>query len=140
MTITYTVYLMLAVWRDLRYRKIPMWLYTIFGLGGIIINFLWTKVGWWEVLSALLPGFLLLLLTKCTRGAIGAGDGLFFLVSAVYLGFWNTIELLLYGLIFCGICCMGIMAWGFMAGVNVRKWRLPFLPFLLPAWILMGLW
>lgn len=140
MTTTYTIYLALAAWKDLKYRKIPMWLYIIFGLAGMAINFLRMEIGWLEVLASLLPGALLLLLTKCSRGAVGAGDGLFFLVSAVYLGFWNTIELLLYGLIFCSTCCLGMLVWGIVTGVDVRKWKLPFLPFLLPAWMFMGLW
>lgn len=72
-------------------------------------------------------------------GAIGMGDGLFFIVSAIFLGFWTSIALLLFGLMFCSACSLGIVCWGIAAGVNVRKKRLPFLPFLLPAWILVRL-
>lgn len=134
MKITYFIYLLAVSWQDLKSRKIPVWIFICFGAVGILENILWKENGWMEAASALLPGFLLLILTRCSRGAIGAGDGYFFLVSAVYLGFWNTAALLFYGLLFCSAFCMGIVVWGVISNVSVRKLRLPFLPFLLPAW------
>lgn len=139
MRLTYTIYLLAASWQDFRHHKISVWLYTFFGVVGLVENFLFRQTRWGEAAAALIPGMILLLLTKCSRGAIGAGDGWFFIASAVYLGFWNTMALLFYGLMFCSACCMGMVVWGFASGVNVRKMRLPFLPFLLPAWVCITL-
>lgn len=44
--------------------------------------------------AALIPGILLLVLSKITKGAVGQGDGFFFLVSGMYLGFWDNVALL----------------------------------------------
>ncbi|MEF9954215.1 MAG: prepilin peptidase [Clostridium sp.] len=138
MKLTYTLYLLIASWQDLKNRKIAVWLYVVFAITGVLENILWQEFTWGEVVAAMIPGGLLLLLTKCSRGAIGSGDGWFFVVSAVYLGFWNITALLLYGLMCCSICCLGIIVWGSAAGIPVRKMRLPFLPFLFPVWIWIG--
>lgn len=134
MRLTYTIYLLTASWQDLKNHKISVWLYALFGAVGLVENYIWNEIGWGAAVAALFPGLILLMLTKCTGGAVGAGDGWFFLASAPYLGFWNTTALLFYGLLFCSACCLGLIVWGVTSGMNVRKMRLPFLPFLIPAW------
>lgn len=134
MEITYFIYLLAAAWLDLKKRRIPVWLFAAFGAVGILEHIRWGGTGWAETAAAMLPGLVLLLLTRCCGGGIGAGDGYFFLVSAVYLGFRNTIAVFCCGLLFCSVCCLFIVAWGAMTGVSVRKKKLPFLPFMLPAW------
>lgn len=139
MKLTYFVYLLIAVWQDIKVQKISVWVYAIFGAVGILENFILHENAWREAVLAMLPGLLLLFLTKCSRGAIGSGDGWFFLISSVYLGLWGTVAVFIYGLLFCSACSLGIVVWGFTAGVSVKKMRLPFLPFLMPAWFLVTL-
>ena len=71
-------YLLLSAWYDLRTAKIPIWLLVLFGITGA----LGLLTGAWQeysgVLAAFLPGIFLLLVTICTGGAAGAGDGCFF--------------------------------------------------------------
>lgn len=69
------------------------------------------------------------------------GDGWFFIVSGFFLGWQECVMLLISGQIFCGIFGLAIMV-GAQIGTgreNIRKLRLPFLPFLLPAslWIVL---
>lgn len=134
MELVYSIFLLLSAWYDLRTAKIPIWLLVLFGTTGA----LGLLTGAWQeysgVLAAFLPGIFLLLVTICTGGAAGAGDGCFFIVSACYLGSYGTIVLFLCGLFFCGTCSLGMAAWGFIHGINARKMRLPFLPFIIPAW------
>lgn len=139
MKLAFLLFLILASWQDLKSRRISVWLYLVFQIIGIIMNFIWKDIRWGEAAAAMIPGVCLLMLSCLSRGAIGMGDGLFFIVSAIFLGFWTSIALLLFGLMFCSACSLGIVCWGIAAGVNVRKKRLPFLPFLLPAWILVRL-
>lgn len=137
--VTYTVYALLAAWQDLRHRGVSRWVYLVFaGIGAVQIGFRGV-VSLPAAGAAMLPGILLLLLTRCSRGAIGAGDGYFFLVSAFYLSMRDITLLLCFGLLLCTACCLGIVVWGCIAGVNVRKKRLPFLAFVFPAWIWMAL-
>ena len=139
----YSLFLLQTAWHDLRKRQIPIWIFLLFGAVGVGVVFLslsgfpggirvGTGIG---SIAGFLPGIALLSITACTRGQIGSGDGFFFLVSALYLSVRNLLLLLSSGLIFCSAFCLGMVIWGAWSGVNVRKMRLPFLPFLIPAWL-----
>ncbi|MCD8083844.1 MAG: prepilin peptidase [Clostridiales bacterium] len=70
-------------------------------------------------------------------GGIGSGDGYFFLVSGMMLGFRENLTLLCAGILLCGLFCMGYLIWGLVRkGINVRKCSVPFLPFV----VIPGLW
>lgn len=83
--------------------------------------------------AALIPGILLLVLSKITKGAVGQGDGFFFLVSGMYLGFWDNVALLFFGLLICSLWGMGMLIWGMFEKKRIKNVQLPFLPFLVPA-------
>ena len=111
MELVYSIFLLLSAWYDLRTAKIPIWLLVLFGITGA----LGLLTGAWQeysgVLAAFLPGIFLLLVTICTGGAAGAGDGCFFIVSACYLGSYGTIVLFL-----CGLFSVGRAVWGWQHG------------------------
>ena len=141
MSVLFGIFLTLSAWHDLRERKIPVRLFCLFGAAGIVgLLCGWGEAEpgaamWVSFLTALLPGSLLLGLTLFTEGEIGAGDGCFFLVSACYLPLTTLLLLLAGGLLFCSALSMGMIVWGARSGICVRKIRLPFLPFLFPAWL-----
>lgn len=142
MSLIFTGFLLVAAWQDFRSRKIQVWLYLCFGAAGLLAavmggegGVLTPGRGWLGIAAAVLPGLCLLLLSHLSRGGIGSGDAWFFMVAALYLELWEMLALLFYGLLFCSTCSLGIVTWGMASGVNVRKKRLPFLPFLIPAWI-----
>ena len=94
-----------------------------------------------EIVLAMIPGITLLLIGLLTRGLLGEGDGWFFIVSGFFLGWQECVMLLISGQIFCGIFGLAIMV-GAQIGTgreSIRKLRLPFLPFLLPAALWMVL-
>lgn len=137
----FSSFLILVSWHDLRACRIPVVLFVLFGFVGVCgVMGGWNTGGdagirWIALSLAFLPGLFLLGLTSLTRGAIGAGDSCFFLVSACYLTFSRLVLLLLVGLLFCSALCLGMTVWGMFNQFSVRKLRLPFLPFLVPAWI-----
>lgn len=135
----FLLFIVVAAWWDLKQRAVPFYVYAAFGAAGLWENFYFSHYSWVEIFFALIPGFLLILLTKLSNGSIGIGDGCFFLVAGIYQSFWNTLALLFYGLLFCSMCSMGIIVFGFLSAVSVRKRRLPFLPFLIPAWMFIQL-
>lgn len=149
MNILYSTFLIGAAWYDLKDRRIPVWLFYGFGILGMLGRLLTLVSGFEERLSAralgiqfltaLLPGAALLAITFCSRGEIGAGDGCFFLVSACYLDAVLLFLLLVGGLFLCTSCSLGIVVWGIWGHVSVRRIRLPFLPFLVPVWLLLTL-
>ena len=138
--IVFSIYLLWAAVYDLRTRKIPVVLCLFFGLMGGILCIKENQPG--DIVPAVLPGVLSLLLTCLTCGAMGAGDGVFLLTAAVYLSKAEVWILWMGGLLCCslgGIIFL-IRKTGRKESVSeVWKQRLPFLPFLVPVWLLMHL-
>ena len=138
----FATFLLGASWQDLRKKQIPLWLFILFGLLGVGAIGLFPEQrgaerAFLRFLLAFLPGLFLLAASMCTRGAIGEGDGVFFLVAGLYLPPERVTALLGLGLLFSSACGLGISVWGFVGGISVRHKRMPFLPFLVPAWLWM---
>lgn len=138
----------LAAGQDLRKKQVDINLYWIFGMiaGAILVfrmwenqNIMWEKAA--EGLFGFLPGLVLLGLGKVSRGSIGAGDGCYFLISGLLLGFWRNLAVLFYGTLCCGLFCLVYFVWGnFKKKDNLRKQTVPFLPFAaVPVfWMIIG--
>lgn len=130
--------LTLAAWEDLRSREFPYWIFWIWlvpGIGNAASDGL---LGHLEAASV---GAGLLLVSRATRGALGAGDGLFFLLSACYLDLRETGLLLIMGLGISGIWSMAVILRNCMAQNRDRHSdrRGGTIPFLACIW-LPGLW
>ena len=83
-----------------------------------------------ELFLDLFPGLLLLGISVVTEEAMGKGDGWFFLVSGLFLGFWKNVFLLTGGLFLCFPVAVWLMIgrWGKNTGI-----KLPLLPFMFPV-------
>ena len=127
--------LCLAAATDLKSRTISRGFLLIFMLLGIRWR-LFSKRPFSETLLAMLPGAVLLLFSRITAGEIGEGDGWFFVVSGLFLSWREAAVLFLSGLMLCGGYGLCVLAAGAAGGKDMRKKRLPFLPFLLPG----GIW
>ena len=132
----FTVFLGLAAWQDQRKQKIPISIYLWFGLPGILVflTSVFSGIPLRAAVPGLVPGVLCLFLSYGTRGAIGAGDGCFFLVAALYLSWRQVWILLLGGFLWCSVGSLYVLGKGLLQGRSIRGIRLPFLPFLLPVW------
>ncbi|MDO5407828.1 MAG: prepilin peptidase [Eubacteriales bacterium] len=141
-------FLLLAAAQDLERKQVDIWIYLLFGgaavAGGIGRQLAGGEAcGWLEYLGGVCPGIVLLAASAVSRGGIGAGDGWFFLVSGLYLGFWENLMMLCYGTLFCGIFCLGYLVWcRFRQIQNGGKRVVPFLPFVVPPgiWLVMRGW
>jgi len=136
--IVFGVFLLTAAWQDGREKSIHVWLFWAAGIVGLILSLARGDFGMERLLSCLI-GAGLLLLSCVTDGAIGVGDGCFFVVSGLFLKVNLNIKLLVYGIFFNGIICGGLYLYGRILGKDVRKVTVPFLPFLVPVWIGMVL-
>lgn len=116
---------------DMRFMRISkLSLYMGGGLG--IILFIFSRSAFEkERILALLPGILCLIISLCTKEAIGKGDGLLILVMGEYLCFSHIL----------GICMMAFFFAGALALVFRRRWKktgrkeIPFVPFLLIGYV-----
>ena len=96
------VFLGTAAWQDLRTRSIS--LEVLAGGAAVgIITCIWEERLPGEIVLAMIPGIMLLLIGMLTRGLLGEGDGWFFIVSGFFLGWQECVMLLISGQIFCGI-------------------------------------
>ena len=148
MKAVFAVFLCACAWKDLKEKEIPLIFFVVAAAAGVIWAAGDLGTGGWKEgeqvfrklfgqAASLLPGTGLLIISYCTKGAVGKGDGLFFLVSGLYLGFWKCLALLFCGLLFCSAWGLGMLIWGFCAGKKVKDIRLPFLPFLITAAVIL---
>lgn len=140
--ITQLSFMLTAVWQDLNRRSIALWVYIVYGVIAFLFKILlvWGDFTlWMEMGKSMAVGIIICMISRLTKGAVGEGDGWFFVVMGIYLGLWDNITLLLYGLLFCSLFSLGIIMWGIIMNVDVSKKRLPFLPFLLAPgiWLVM---
>ncbi|MCB7318138.1 prepilin peptidase [Lacrimispora sp. 210928-DFI.3.58] len=131
-----------AAWQDARKRSISVRTFQIAGMAGIAVR-MW-EVCWKgeelmavmaEGALALLPGIFLLLLSAVTEEAIGKGDGWFFLISGIYLGYPGNLLLLGGSLLLCFPVSLYLFLKGVREGRRTGAVRLPFLPFVFPVGI-----
>lgn len=134
MKMIWIVFLYMAAGLDLWKREIPVWLYGVFGLVGIV-NVVRNPL-LLPMAGSIAIGLVLLLISFGSGGAVGDGDGWFFLVSGLYLAWQENLSLLCSGLLLSSLYAIGWIIWGKWNGVSVKHIKIPFLPFLLP----MGIW
>ena len=108
MKLVFAAFLCVCAWEDFREKKFRFYFYgsaasvaAAWTAGYYIILLDWAdmyEAHLWLAMrgAALIPGILLLVLSKITKGAVGQGDGFFFLVSGMYLGFWDNVALLFF--------------------------------------------
>ncbi len=116
---------------DLKTRRIPVWMLI---LGGILAA--WTvccqNSGYPQAMAGLLPGALLLFLGFVTQKA-GYGDGIVLCCLGMALGGERSLLLLGVSLFLAALCALILLA---MRRVG-RNSRLPFVPFLAAAWLIV---
>ena len=100
------IYLSVMAVIDHRLQKIPV----LPGVIGILVIVL---------------GVFLYLMSKATRGAVGEGDALVYLMTGVTLGFFGNIELLTLSLFFSAIVSVFLLVFRKVG----KKKRIPFVPF-----------
>lgn len=132
--IVFGISLVCAVW-DVRTRRLPVWLFCVIFSAGIVYAVCDQRM-WHMVVLSMLPGLSLLLICALTEGAVGAGDGMFFISLSGFLSPGEEMVLLLLSLLLAALVSLVI----FCRKKN-RNMTLPFLGFVPAAVLLMaGRW
>lgn len=126
------IFLVTEGFRDLIKHQISMASVIITGGVGLILWILHREnaVG---ILGGILIGLILMLLAKFTEEKIGYGDGWVFVVTGIYIGFRANLYLLFLSLFFSAIISMILL----ICKKAKRKTELPFVPFMVPAYLLL---
>ena len=138
-----------SIW-DLKERCIPVWVFVLTAIGIVFLElgcmtneifgngdvagrmFVIGKRILPEKLGGMAVGLILLIISKLTRGQIGEGDGITFLITGFSLGFENNFLLLLESLLLSFMWSLMLMLF---KKINLKT-SLPFLPFILTAFII----
>lgn len=118
---------------DIKCRAVSGKLLAVCGLAGMAAA--WSG-GLGTHVPGLSAGMAVLAVSVLTRGAVGAGDGLFLLASAWYLTAAEVWLFLAGGLVVSWVWSAAVILKKIFAGNNFRKITLPFLVCLWPV----GVW
>lgn len=125
------IFLSVCTFQDIKTGKIAGNLILLFGVLGILIDFLF-HIPWQECAKGMFPGMIILLFGKLSKEQIGYGDGLVMCVLGFFLSGRKNINLLLTALFLCAICAVIL----FVTGKLKRRMTVPFLPFLTAGFVI----
>ena len=122
----------IAVW-DWRTKEISLASVTALGLIGFLFSVLDGGVGFRGALIGMIPGLVLLVVSRMTNGAVGEGDGWLLMAVGSYMGVVCAGVLLWLSAAFL-LAAGGIMIW---LKKGTFKTRLPWAPFALGAYVFL---
>jgi leader peptidase (prepilin peptidase)/N-methyltransferase len=127
------MFLIIVAIQDIKWMKIRLGIVLVaLALIGICVPFCSTLSVIDRILGLSL-GLGVVILSMATGGKIGVGDGLVLGVSGLALGFWSNMELFAIALAMAALFSIGLIIF---RRAN-RKKAIPFMPFLLLAYILL---
>ncbi len=133
------LYLLVMSFYDIKKREIQIGfsaLAAVLLLVGQLICIFQGKLLWCCIPAGMIPGGFLIGLSWFSKGQVGIGDGIVFVVSGIFLGFFETGVLLFLSLLFAA----------FSGGILLvlkrlkRKDSLPFVPFIFAGYGVICLW
>ena len=121
---------------DIKYKQVKVFVISIFGVLGVLLHVFFGKNSWASMLLGFSIGAILYFVSILTNEKIGKGDALIIAVAGIYLGALKTLELLWFSSLLAAI--------GGLILIVVKKkektFEMPFVPFMLLAYILMLVW
>lgn len=126
------IFLITGTIADIRKRSIPILLFILFGVTGLVFFIMTGSVSFTDEIFGILLGIVFLALCRISDGKIGAGDGMAILVSGIFLGGSRAACQTLYGML--GASLISVLLLAFRKGN--RNTTLPFLPFLLAGYLM----
>lgn len=124
------VLLIQSIW-DIRYKEIPIVVTVISGVLGVVMAILIQR-DWIDILLALVPGLISLGIGRVTREAIGYGDGFLLCAMGLYVSCEDILTIGMMAIILGGLFALICL----LIRIKQGKDQLPFVPFLLMAWVL----
>lgn len=128
---------------DWKEKKISLWKIKLYGSLSFVYE-IWCLIGkhenfdewFWGTLAGLIPGVILLIISRLSGETIGFGDGYLTLILGFSIGFWNTVGVL--GTAFAGAFAAAIYI--VLIKKRSRTTQIAFVPFLFLGMAGVGLW
>lgn len=122
-----------AAFVDRKTHLVPWNLLGIYFFCGVVTWLLLREISLLSVLAGMAVGAALLGLSFLSRGAVGSGDALLFMVTGMFLGFLPNVLLLLLSSLFAGLTSLVLIA----VKKNCKKKQIAFVPFMLAGYVAM---
>ncbi len=123
--------LFICAWVDQKEEKVYLWMPAFFSGIGAIFQLIQKSMSIGMIAGGVAIGGICLLLSWITNESIGFGDGLVFVMTGIYLGFMDNLELFVMSLLLSGMAALF-----FIVIKRIRKGdRMPCVPFDLAAYV-----
>lgn len=126
-------FLTLCVLQDIRRMEIERRLFLVMGITVCLYELRLLLTGtlppYRELLLSVIPGLVLLLVSKLSREALGLGDSLFFLLLGPCCGAVRLLSILAASFLLAAVCALFFITAASMREGVQRGRRIPFLPF-----------
>lgn len=129
----FTVFLAIAAYTDMRYRRINNLLMLAMFAVGIIVTLLSRDIGVYilALIGAVLAAVWFGIIYFTSKGGLGAGDVKLAICMGVFVGVFDFINIMIYSLIYTVIVGIVLAVIKRKSGNSKEKTRLPFAPFIL---------
>ena len=122
----------ITAYRDWKEQNVYLHMPLLTGAAGVLLHLLYQKNSIADLLLGVGLGGVIVLLAWGSSGEVGIGDGMMLMASGTFLGAWGNLELFLTALFLAGTAALFLVT----VKRKERDYRMPFLPFLLAAYLL----
>lgn len=127
--------LVVLAWMDMRWKELPLWLLAISGVAGTILYVMEQPFSVGCLAGGAAIGGVVCLAALVSKESIGMGDGILLCVTGLYLGGWRNLLLFFLASVFASAAAVVML----VVKKGDRKSRLPFVPCLLAADVILPL-
>ena len=129
------IMLLISAYTDIKERVIYSEVVVVFLAGALVLGALPGAEGLPSLLMGAGLGLLMAVASVLSRGKLGMGDSLLFIVLGLYLGFEINLTLLMFSLLLSSFYSMGLMV--LKRAPGGLKFEYPFSPFIFAAYLIM---
>lgn len=116
---------------DIRKRAITAKYLVLFGMAGVVLNLYRGDISVFNMFCGVVLGLFIVLISLVTRGSVGLGDGLLFIITGIFLGGTLNLELLTISLVYASLFSLGMIA----LGRKKKNQEIPFIPFVFVGYV-----
>ena len=121
---------------DIKIKRIRLVVVNAFAILGIVFHLIYERISWVDMLGGAAVGVVLLIVGYVSKERIGYGDGLLFMATGIYLGFWNNLVLLWLSTTLAGIYGLILM----LLKKKKKEDEIPLVPFVLAVYVVSLIW
>lgn len=125
--------LTISAYHDLKEKSVYLYVLLTAAIAGLVLHIIYQNRTIIDILGGSAIGVFVVLLAWMSKESIGVGDGLTLMVCGIFLGFEKNLSLFILAI------CLSAVAALFLFVVKRKEsgYRMPFLPFLLAAYLLL---